>query len=726
MKNITIERIEIVSFGKLKMIQVKPETGINLLSAPNESGKSTLAAFIKFIFYGYTSGRMQSIIENDKKLYTPWDNPQSEGAVYISTDSGRYKIERKYLQSGKEALEVFETRSGRSLNTGVQPGEYFFGVNEQVFEKTAFFRQLTLPSSKDDYIAEQLQNIAMSADEKINTKKALERLTKAKNMLSGRAGRGLIPKLEEEREELEIKLAQASEVNRQVQAYSDKIAEAKRFVSDHGRIIAELNDEHKNIIKYEAFLRLTNLRELERNKVQSEKDYQETAALLKKKELPGSQRINSLMTQNAVYKTDCRSREKVFDDLRREESELERLQSEGSIDRRTAENAKKKAKLYRMTSIASALMSVMLAAGGAFLIWLLVPAVLTAAATAAAVIAQRRLFKTHNAAGYGELMAKMSDYPLVEQRITDKKQKIISLNDLYTELVKKTEEQKKKLEADISEYVDIDNSMSYDEQIEYISEAAQKIAKKQFVYREKCESFEKRVSEVNVEALAEEASGAVKPEREKSKVEKELSFYSKQMKIYQDRERENERQKAMLEGKGSDPAVITGKLQAVKAGITEYNSKHASLELAIEKLNAASDYMKSTVAPRINRYAGEFFNRATNEKYKALSVDTALAMSFADEAGEKSCDYLSAGTRDSAYLCLRLALIRLLYGEINPPIILDDAFGRIDDDRLEAMLILLSEAETGSQIFIFTCGEREKELLQAAGKTYTELSLTQK
>ncbi|HBR32753.1 MAG TPA: hypothetical protein DD733_11800, partial [Clostridiales bacterium] len=88
MGNVIIERIEISSFGKLKMLSIVPDKGINLLSAPNESGKSTLAAFIKFMFYGYTSGRMQSILENDKKLYTPWDNPQSEGALYLLTESG--------------------------------------------------------------------------------------------------------------------------------------------------------------------------------------------------------------------------------------------------------------------------------------------------------------------------------------------------------------------------------------------------------------------------------------------------------------------------------------------------------------------------------------------------------------------------------------------------------------------------------------------------------------
>ena len=44
--NIVIEKIEINSFGKLKNTIINPQSGINILSAPNESGKSTLATEI--------------------------------------------------------------------------------------------------------------------------------------------------------------------------------------------------------------------------------------------------------------------------------------------------------------------------------------------------------------------------------------------------------------------------------------------------------------------------------------------------------------------------------------------------------------------------------------------------------------------------------------------------------------------------------------------------------
>ena len=57
--NFRLEKIEITAFGKLKNVVITPTGGINMLNLPNESGKSTLAAFIKYVFYGFTGTKKQ-------------------------------------------------------------------------------------------------------------------------------------------------------------------------------------------------------------------------------------------------------------------------------------------------------------------------------------------------------------------------------------------------------------------------------------------------------------------------------------------------------------------------------------------------------------------------------------------------------------------------------------------------------------------------------------------
>lgn len=726
MTNVIIERIEIISFGKLKMVQVTPDKGINLLCAPNESGKSTLAAFIKFIFYGYTNTRVQNIIENDKKLYTPWDNPQSEGAVYVITDSGKYKIVRKYIQGGKETLEVFNTKTGKYVSMGVQPGEFFFGVDEQVFEKTAFFKQLTIPTDKDDYLAEQLQNIAMSADEKINTGKALKRLAAAKNMLLGRAKSGLIPKLEFERDELEQSLTEALSVNKQIQELSDKIKESKRLISVNKELLEKLFKEKENIQKYEAFLHLSRIKEMQRSAENAKRNYEQTAKLLLKKEIPSRNIINSLLTLNAEYKSECKTKESVADDIQREEAELEDIKKSSIIDREKSTEIKKQVKSRKTIVVLSTVLTVLFAAGGAVIVWSLIGAALSLVMVLTAMISLKKLIKSNGVKKLRELEMILDGYPVLEQRIEEKKKKIISLNNAFSELVNKTEDMKKRLESGISEYCLLKPSKSYDEQIEFISETTGKIMQMQTVYKTATETLKNATENVDLDLLRAEASGAVRPEREKTKVETELTFYIKKTEIYEKKEREYEGQKRFLEGKSNDPAILIGKRDAVNKKLLELKNKHTALELAISVLEEASDYMKSTVSPKINAYASEFFSGATAGKYKTLSVDTTMAMSYSDELGTKSCDFLSAGTRDSAYLSLRLALIKLLYDKANPPLVLDDAFGRLDDERLKAFIYVLSKTGTDYQTFIFTCGKREQEMLEKEGIGYNIINLNQK
>ena len=189
-----IERIEIVSFGKLQNRVIELDEGMNVLTAPNESGKSTLAAFLRFVFYGFPDARKKELIDNDKKLYTPWDAPKCEGSVTVTCDGRQLRAYRS-VTGNKEICLLTDVLSGRQLPDAEKSGEALFGVSEEVFGRTLFFKQLTLPSGKDGVMAEQLQNIAVSADEQVGSRRALDRLTKAKNELKGRAGSGIIPRL---------------------------------------------------------------------------------------------------------------------------------------------------------------------------------------------------------------------------------------------------------------------------------------------------------------------------------------------------------------------------------------------------------------------------------------------------------------------------------------------------------------------------------------------------
>lgn len=188
-KKIIIKRIEIAAFGALKEVYLEAKQGINLFVAPNESGKTTVAAFIKFIFYGFSGSRLQSIADNEKKKYIPWDLQHASGALTISSPRGSYRIERTFIMPSKETVTVIDTSTGRAVFAGLCPGEVFFGVGEEVFSKSAFFKQLFTQQNGDEALASALQNLIFSADEQISQEKAKKRLKEYKKLDNFKAKR---------------------------------------------------------------------------------------------------------------------------------------------------------------------------------------------------------------------------------------------------------------------------------------------------------------------------------------------------------------------------------------------------------------------------------------------------------------------------------------------------------------------------------------------------------
>ena len=61
-----IEKIHIISFGKLADFTLDLSEGINIIEGGNESGKSTISAFIKFMFYGLSSDANERAIRGER------------------------------------------------------------------------------------------------------------------------------------------------------------------------------------------------------------------------------------------------------------------------------------------------------------------------------------------------------------------------------------------------------------------------------------------------------------------------------------------------------------------------------------------------------------------------------------------------------------------------------------------------------------------------------------
>ena len=104
-----IKELYIKNFGKLTERHFYLRHGIQILSGENESGKSTLHAFIRAMLFGMERGRGRAAAKDDFTRYEPWDTPGNYAGMMRFSCGGRtFRLERSFDRYTKRASLVCE------------------------------------------------------------------------------------------------------------------------------------------------------------------------------------------------------------------------------------------------------------------------------------------------------------------------------------------------------------------------------------------------------------------------------------------------------------------------------------------------------------------------------------------------------------------------------------------------------------------------------------------
>ena len=143
----------------------------------------------------------------------------------------------------------------------------------------------------------------------------------------------------------------------------------------------------------------------------------------------------------------------------------------------------------------------------------------------------------------------------------------------------------------------------------------------------------------------------------------------------------------------------------------DYDRLRQAVKVTEEELARLQADMGSS---EVMREASAILNRLTCGKYSGIRITQGRQIVI-DETSRGSIEYAQAGrgTRDQAYLAVCLALVAEYKRRgVEQPLILNDIFINIDEERANATAIVLSQfAAKGHQVVVFTRHERVMELL---------------
>lgn len=179
-----IKLLDIKGFGKFNKLKIIPKEGFNIIFETNESGKSTLQAFISAMLYGQRGGRKSKDgslppLKHNK----PWNSEQYAGILEYTLENGNaYRVGRNFEKGTTNIYDDGANNMTNSFSIDKERGPMFadehLGIDEAAFERSAFIGQLksVIDNEGKKNLIDKLSNLNTTGSEEISLTGALKAL----------------------------------------------------------------------------------------------------------------------------------------------------------------------------------------------------------------------------------------------------------------------------------------------------------------------------------------------------------------------------------------------------------------------------------------------------------------------------------------------------------------------------------------------------------------------
>ena len=762
-----IEHIEIRRFGKLSGFSTDFDPAFNLIEGPNESGKTTLAAFLFYMLYGFCDKEAVGAL-SERVLRTSWGSEEIGGVLILSEEDVRYKIERSSIltKNGKRDLcAVTSLADGESVDFGASPGEYFLGVSREVFENTAFFDAADGYLVDGDEMTDAIENIVFSGNEKLSLLKAIVSLKEVKSQLLSDGGKsGALISLEKEMDALRERLDKAKARERVLLQKENLLFMTREKRKECMRELAKfhrLETDYHNAMMIRDYDHLHELEDVVAEKESVIKRYEDehrTGSFL-----PSVAYLTELSTAKAQLDGAIKTADEKSEILKdakakgnnvtaEEMALLESIRTAGDEDTVRKKVSDSTAALKKSTVFFSVFFALALTLG----IFSIVMIALSRAGLSLALAALALVSLGVGTVAFLEYRrTRTSLLSLFALAYVTTREAFLECLATASEVEKRDKENKERLSAAEEMYrnAEIDRSAK----IKLMESALRRLRPKlsigeesyaaevEALYRE-VEVYvehatvlysEKAAAEAEVKALRARLAGqneiavrALVPPDKRAELcshnpldlRHGVEHYEKMLESFTEKERTLEDELSSMKG-GESSASVVEQMMSLETRMSVMREDASLYGKALETLHGSLSRLRTEVSPRLSLYACGMLDEMTDGKYSELKIGDDLSLSVLSEDGERSVGYLSYGTKQMTYFALRMALLDLLYKRC-PPVCLDECLAHQDDERAASLMRALSSISVrGVQCFLFTSHERERRLARDIFGTYGRITL---
>lgn len=722
------------TFGRLEQQELRLHPGLNLICAPNESGKSTWSAFIRTMLYGLSTRDRGPLA--DKNRYAPWSGAAMQGRMELTADGHAYTLLRDTRRAASPMGGFSCTYTGTATPveglTALNAGEQLLGVPREVFERSAFIGQNALAVQHDAELERRIASLITTGEEDASYTASYERLKKQLNRRRSNRTTGQIPVLEREIDQLQETLREVDALQQQARQAQEETDALERRVAALQRQAAQQRAQQRQE-RINAY----------RDAAQAAEDAQRRADALAHAAdaLPEDAALALLEGQAAALPPELSSlaeKRRAAEDARRAAEDARAAweanplypDDTAALERRADAIVPEKAPSPFLPFFTGSL--VVVATVLAFLIrsrgllpfcLFLTMAGLGVISTLLAVKFRRQAIvarKNFAAQQRAALEKQIAEYLPLRQQAADSAETARRAQVLADDAEESCRARLTALLAQVRRFApeaaglsDAQTALAEMRRRRSALTAALQEAREAALYRDALRG------QLTEEELAQPAA-AITPDTAEDVTE---ALAQAQQALTEARSRYDTllgRIRAL-----DSSSDLTAQLSQKQEELARLQEEYDAIALAMTALEQANTTLQNRFSPALGARAAEIFSALTAGKYDKVLLSSGLSLS-AEAAGDpmsRSIQQLSQGAADQLYLAVRLAICDMvLPAEKHVPLILDDALVTFDDDRLRAALDYLLVESKNRQILLFTCHDRERAYLQGKENvTVTEL-----